>query len=210
LFHNKFIETQLDSQIISCSNDSCDKKLLPWSVDSHAAVCRNALFDCFLCDSPVSLASLEEHIKTGCCDTEWLEINDDRTDGTSTMVVNNLLFSDNISVTLPETIGNVFIISGHLVLMLKWDDDVGYYVTLVDCEQDGNTIDIHFKQTPNSNTSIKSSILLTAANTLSEIELFDMLSIIPRDIKEITLQLEKEPEEIDGFSRFMSNLLVQN
>ncbi len=35
LFHNKFIQTKLEPSMVSCSNQNCDKKVLPWSKDSH-------------------------------------------------------------------------------------------------------------------------------------------------------------------------------
>jgi hypothetical protein len=57
--------------MIRCRNENCKKLLLPWSQESHLAVCKHTEVECFLCDSLLSLDTLIEHIKAE-CDKEWL------------------------------------------------------------------------------------------------------------------------------------------
>jgi hypothetical protein len=102
LFRNKFLEVQLEPSMIQCSNEGCKKYLLPWSEESHLAVCKHTEVNCFLCDSSVSLNSLIEHIKID-CDTEWIETDGNTTSGSAAMVRHQLDSANRFAIKLPLT-----------------------------------------------------------------------------------------------------------
>ncbi len=148
LFRNKFLEVKLHSSMVSCSNEKCQKDLLPWSKETHLVVCKHTKGICFLCDSNnISLDSLIEHVKTD-CDTEWLERDDNATSGSSSMVMHQLDSGNQTTFKLPETKANVTIITQQMVLMLKWEDDFGYHVSLIDTEQDNSRMNVSFTLKP--------------------------------------------------------------
>jgi hypothetical protein len=81
LFHNRFLESQLQSHLVPCENAPCERRLLPWSVDDHRQSCRHTEAYCFLCSREVSLDTMMEHIKTK-CGAEWFERRGEVMDGT--------------------------------------------------------------------------------------------------------------------------------
>ena len=118
LFHNKFLQTKLEPSMVSCSNQNCDKKVLPWSKESHLAICKYTKVNCFLCDKLVSLDSFIEHLKTD-CDTEWFEKTDETIAGSATMVMNQLDSDNQYNIKLPDTKANVSFIIQEVLHMLK-------------------------------------------------------------------------------------------
>jgi hypothetical protein len=102
-------------------------------------------------------------------------------------------------------------LSNRMVLMLKWEDDVGYHVALIDCEQNSARMDVHFTLKPNSHSMIHSSMSLTSANALGEIKSFGQYAHLPFDVQEIVLR--RNTNDGDGGdtvgNRFISNLLVE-
>jgi hypothetical protein len=78
--------------------------------------------------------------------------------------------------------------------MLKWDDDVGYHVALIDCEQNSARMDVHFTLKPNSHSIIHSRMSLTSANTLGEIKSFENYAHLPLDVDEIVLMRNTNDE----------------
>ncbi len=207
LFRNKFLEVKLEPSMIRCSNAECKKQLLPWSQESHLAVCKHTEVECFLCESPVSIDCLIEHIKSD-CDTEWLERNDNSTSGSASMVVHQMNSS---TIKLPDTKANVSIILQQLVLMLKWDDNVGYHIALIDCEQNSSGTELRYTLKPNSHSVTHSKVSLLGLNTLTEVDSLEKHAYLPKDVQEISIvrHNENDYETTDGFSRFISNLLVQ-
>jgi hypothetical protein len=95
--------------------------------------------------------------------------------------------------------------------MLKWEDDVGYHVVLIDCEQNSARMDVHFTLKPNSQSMILSSMSLTSANTLGEINSFGQYAHLPLDVQEIVLRRNTNDGDggNSGGNRFISNLLVE-
>jgi hypothetical protein len=184
LFRNKFLEIKLEPSMITCSNETCKKRLLPWSQEKHLAVCKHTEVECFLSDSRISLDSLIEHIKTE-CDIEWLERDGDATSGSVAMVMHQLDSGNLFTIKLPDTKANVTIISQQLVLLLKWNDDVGYHIALVESEQNSARMDAHFRIKPNPHSSIHSRMSLIGANTLAEVESFEKHASLPIDVQEI-------------------------
>jgi hypothetical protein len=110
LLRNKFLDVQLEPSMIRCSNKGCRKYLLPWSEVAHLADCRYTEVECFLCESPISLDSLIEHIKTE-CDTEWLDRDDNSTSGSASMVMQQFDSGNQFAIKLPDTKANVTVIS---------------------------------------------------------------------------------------------------
>ena len=156
LFRNKFLEANLEPSMTRCRNEECKKQLLPWSQESHLAVCKHTQVECFLCESPVSTHSLIEHIKTY-CDTEWLERDANSTSGGASMVEHQMNSS---KIKMPDTKANVSIILQQLVLMLKWDDNVGYHIALIDCAQNSSEMEITFTLKPNPHSVSHSRVSL--------------------------------------------------
>ncbi len=210
LFRNKFLEVKLEPSMIPCSNYKCNKLLLPWSEESHFNDCKYTETNCFLCDSLVSLASLMEHIKTE-CDTEWLENDGNATSGNASLVMHQVGSGNHNVIKMPDTKANVSLISNKIVLMLKWEDDVGYHVALIDCEQDSSKTDIHYMLKPNSHSIIHSRMSLTSANTLQEVKSIECYAHLLLEVEEIIVRKNAHSEYggNTGVNRFISNLLVQ-
>jgi hypothetical protein len=202
LFRNKFLEIKLEPSMIPCSNEKCNKLLLPWSEESHHTVCKYTETNCFLCDSLVSLATLMEHIRTE-CDTEWLENDGNATSGNASLVIHQVGTGNHSLIKLPDTKGNVTFISSKMVLMLKWEDDVGYYLALIDCEQNSSKMDVHFTLKPNPHSIIHSKC------HLQEINSFENYAHLPLDVDEVILRNANEIGGNTFVNRFISNLLVQ-
>jgi hypothetical protein len=192
--------------MIKCSNEGCRRYLLPWSEKGHLASCRYTEVECFLCEIPISLDSLIEHIKTD-CDTEWLDRDDNATSGSASMVMHQFNSGNQSAIKLPDTKANVTIVSQKIVLMLKWDDDFGYHVVLIDSEQSNARLDVDFTVRPNSHSIIHSRMSLTGANTLAEVESLQKHAYLPVDVEEISIQRNAidEYEVTDGVSQFISN-----
>ncbi len=184
LFRKKFLEMKLQPSMIPCRNEECEKLLLPWSQEGHRATCKFTEEKCFLCECPVSLSSIIEHIKTE-CDPEWLEKDDNATSGNATMVLHQLDSGNQFTIKLPDTKAIFCIILHQMVLMLRWVDDVGYYVALVDCEQSSSRMEINYMLKPNSNCTVHSTMSLISVNSLQDIESLEKLAYLPVDIQEI-------------------------
>ena len=124
------------------------------------------------------------------------------------MVVHQLNSS---TIKLPDTKANVSIILQQLVLMLKWDDNVGYHIALIDCEQNSSGTELRYTLKPNSHSVAHSRVSLLGLNTLTEIDSLEKHAQLPKDVQEISIirNNENDYETTDGFSRFISNLLVQ-
>ena len=103
------------------------------------------------------------------------------------------------------------VLSVDWVLMLKWEDDVGYHVALIDCEQDSSKTDIHYMLKPNSHSIIHSRMSLTSANTLQEVKSIECYAHLPLEVEEIIVRKNAHSEYggNTGVNRFISNLLVQ-
>jgi hypothetical protein len=196
--------------MIPCSNEKCKQHLLPWSQESHLAVCKHTEGECFLCDSPISLDSLIEHIKTE-CDTEWLEKDNETTAGSALMVTHQFHSANRFAIKLPDTKANVSIISQQMVLMMKWDDNVGYYVSLIDSAQNHSRMEIYYTLKPNSHCITYSRVSMLGANTIAEVESLDKLAHLPLDVQEISFTANNvgEYEVTEEVGRVISNLLVQ-
>jgi len=207
LFRNKFLEAKLEPSMISCRNEECKKQLLPWSQESHLAVCKHTQVECFLCEAPVSTDSLIEHIK-GDCYTEWLERDDNSTSASASMVVHQMNSS---TIRFPDTKTNASIILQQLVLMLKWDDNVGYHIALIDCAQNSSELEIKYTLKSNPHSVSQSRVSLIGLDSLTQIESIDKHAHLPKDVQEITCTRnnDNEYEATDGFGRFISNLLIQ-
>jgi hypothetical protein len=151
-----------------------------------------------------------EHIKTE-CDTEWLENDGNATGGNASLVMHQVGSGNHYVIKLPDTKANVSLISNKIVLMLKWEDDVGYHVALIDCEQDSSKMDVHYMLKPNSHSIIHSRMSLTSANTLQEVKSIECYAHLPLEVEEIIVK-RNDNNEIGGntgVNRFISNLFVQ-
>jgi hypothetical protein len=180
--------------------------LLPWSQESHLAVCKHTEVECSLCESSVSTDSLIEHIKTD-CDTEWLERDANSTSGGASTVEHQMNSS---TIKLPNAKANASIILQQLVLMLKWDDNVGYHIALIDCGQNSSELEITYTLKPNPHSVSHSRVSLIGLNSLTQVESIDKHAHLPKDVQEITCARsnDNEYEVTDGLSRFISNLVV--
>jgi hypothetical protein len=114
-------------------------------------------------------------------------------------------------IKLPDTKANVSIILKQLVLMLKWDDNVGYHIALIDCGQNSSELEIRYTLKPNPQSVSQSRVSLIGLDSLSQVESIDKHAHLPKDVQEITCthNNDDEYEATDGFGRFISNLLVQ-
>jgi hypothetical protein len=101
-----------------------------------------------------------------------------------------------VAIKLPDTKANVTLISNKMVLIMKCEDDVGYHVALIDCEQNSSKIDILFTLKPNSHSTIHSKMSLTGANTMGEVNSFENYAHLPFDFDEIILR--NANDEIGG------------
>ena len=101
------------------------------------------------------------------------------------MVLDQLDSGNQFIIKLPDTKANVCIILHQMVLMLRWVDDVGYYVELVDCEQSSSRMEINYMLKPNSNSMIHSTMSLISVNSLQDIKSLERCAYLPVHIQEI-------------------------
>jgi hypothetical protein len=95
--------------------------------------------------------------------------------------------------------------------MLKWEDDIGYHIAMIDSEQNSARMDVNYTLRPNSHSVIHSRMLLLGANTLAEVECLEKHASLPIDVQEISISRNAtdEDEMTDGVSQFIRNLLAQ-
>jgi hypothetical protein len=139
-----------------------------------------------------------------------MDREDNATSGSASMVMHQFDSGNQFAIKLPDTKANVTIVSQKIVLMLKWDDDFGYLVVLIDCEQNRTRMDVEFTVKPNSYSVIHSRMSLAGANTLAEVESLKNHASLPLDVEEITIKRNviDEHEATHGVSQFLRTLLV--
>jgi hypothetical protein len=95
--------------------------------------------------------------------------------------------------------------------MLKWDDNVGYHIALIDCAQNSTEMEITYTLKPNPHSVSHSRMSLIGLDSLKQVDSIDKHAHLPKDVQEITCARNNDGEygATDGFSRFISNLLVQ-
>jgi hypothetical protein len=128
-----------------------------------------------------------EHIKTKCGE-EWFERRGELIDGTVEMVMDSIEANDDSTFFLPDKSANVCFILGQMVILLRREEGVGYYVAVFDCAQTSNsTVRVQFFTQPHSNTKVQHHLTLHASTIISEIETFDDFPLIPIDVKELLI-----------------------
>jgi hypothetical protein len=131
-----------------------------------------------------------EHIKRfkTKCGAEWFERRGELIDGTVEMVMDNMEANDDSNFFLPDNSSNVCFILGQMVILLRREEGVGYYVAVFDCAQTSNsTARVQFFTQPNSNTKVQHHLKWKASTIISEIETFDDFPLIPIDVKELII-----------------------
>ncbi len=115
------------------------------------------------------------------------------------------------AIKLPDTKANVSIILQTLVLMLKWDGNMGYHIAFIDCGQNSSELEMTYTLKPNPHSVSHSRVSLIGLDSLAQIESIDKHAQLPKDVQEITCARnnDNEYQVTDGFSRFISNLIVQ-
>ena len=69
LFHNQLLEKSLTFK----KYIYCQKRLFPWSIETHQKQCIYQPSECFSCKKTLNLSELKHHIRSNECDVEWME-----------------------------------------------------------------------------------------------------------------------------------------
>jgi hypothetical protein len=106
------------------------------------------------------------------------------------MVMRQLYSENQSTIKLPDTKANVSIILQQTVLMLKFDDNIGYHVALIDCGQTSARLELKYTLKPNSHSVTHFILSLLGVNTLRELDSFEKHAHLSLDVQEISLANE--------------------
>lgn len=138
IYHNEFLERHLQSQVTECKNKLCNMKMFEWTVNTHAELCIYQPSQCFFCDKVIEMHELKKHLKDE-CPIDWIEKNDQETQGTLDLLQHWHQIDDGIQTGLNQIFKSFTVILNDVYVFFKKESE--FKIAVIDMNN-ASTVDI--------------------------------------------------------------------